>query len=125
MSYHTVILVGRLGKDPERKQLEDGQTLCTFSIACNQYGKEKPPIWFRVTAWGKLADTCQTYLHKGRMVLVEGVLVTDEFGGPRIWTRQDKTPTASFEVNASIVRFLSQKQDIQTPEGDFDSNLGF
>ena len=125
MSFHTVILVGRLGKDPEQKQLNNGQTLCTFSMACNQNGKDKTPIWFKVTAWGKLAETCQLYLLKGKMVLVEGTLVADESGGPRIWTRQDQTPAASFEINANIVRFLSQKQETLNKDESFDNNLGF
>ena len=125
MSFHTVILVGRLGKDPEQKQLNNGQTLSTFSIACNQNGKDKPPIWFKIKAWGKLAETCQNYLKKGKMVLIEGTLVTDEFGSPRAWTRKDQTPAASFEINANIVRFLSQKQESQPKHDDFDNNLGF
>ncbi len=62
----------------------------------------KETIWFRVSVWGKQAESSNQYLKKGSKVLVEGRLTPDPAtGGPRIWTRQDGTPAASFEVTAS------------------------
>ena len=70
----------------------------------------KETAWFKVSAWGKLAEVCNNYLHKGSQVYVEGRLVVDPAtGGPRIWTRQDGSPAASFEINAATVRFLGGK----------------
>jgi single-strand DNA-binding protein len=66
--------------------------------------------WFRVSVFGKQAETCNQYLAKGRKVLVEGDLIVDErTGGPRVYQRKDGTYGASFEVRANTVRFLSPK----------------
>ena len=114
MSFHTVIIVGNLGKDPEMRYTPSGQPVTSFSVASgrsytnNNGEKVDETVWFRVTAWGKLAETCNQYLRKGRMVLIEGRLVPDKNGGPRTFTRQDGTTGASFEVNASTVRFLGR-----------------
>ena len=111
--YHTIILVGNLGKDPEMRYTQSGQSVTSFSVATSRKytgsdgQKIEETVWFRVSAWGKLAEICNQYLHKGSKVFVEGRLVADGNGGPRVWTRQDGTPSASFEVNADTVRFLS------------------
>jgi single-strand DNA-binding protein len=114
--YHTIIIVGNLGRDPEMRYTPSGQAVTNFSVATNrQYtGSNGEPvketIWFRVSTWGKSAETCNQYLRKGSKVLVEGRLVPDPAtGGPRLWTRQDGTSAASFEVSASTVRFLSSR----------------
>ena len=122
MTYHTLILIGNLGKDPEMRYTPSGQPVTSFSVASNRSytdnngNKVDETIWFRVTAWGKLAETCNQYLHKGSKVLVEGRLTPDKNGGPRIWNRQDGTPSASFEVNANTVRFLSTRGEGGTGE---------
>jgi single-strand DNA-binding protein len=116
MSYHTIILVGNLGRDPEMRYTPSGQAVTNFSVAVNDNftssngEKVERTIWVRVSTWGKQAEICNQYLKKGRKVLVEGRLVTDpNTGGPRIWERQDGTKSASFEVSAQTVRFLSQR----------------
>jgi single-strand DNA-binding protein len=114
--YHTIILVGNLGRDPEMRYTPSGQAVTNFSVATNrQYtGSDgqvvKETIWFRISTWGKNAENCNQFLKRGSKVLVEGRLVPDaNTGGPRIWNRQDGTPSASFEVNAQTVRFLSTR----------------
>jgi single-strand DNA-binding protein len=114
--YHTLILVGNVGRDPEMRYTPSGQPVTSFSVATNrQYtsnnGEQvKETVWFRVTTWGKQAETCNQYVKKGSKVLVEGRLTPDAAsGGPRIWTDQSGNPRASFEVTASTVRFLSSK----------------
>jgi single-strand DNA-binding protein len=113
--YHTIIIVGNVGKDPEMRYTPSGQAVTSFSVASNRSytnaGGQKvdETIWFRISAWGKQAETCNQYLKKGSKVLIEGRLTADSNGGPRIWTRQDGTPGASFEVSASTVRFLSSR----------------
>jgi single-strand DNA-binding protein len=122
--YHTIIIVGNLGRDPEMRYTPSGQAVTNFSVAVSDNytssngEKVERTIWIRVSTWGKLAETCNQYLKKGRKVLVEGRLVPDSStGGPRIWTRQDGTPAASFEVSASTVRFLSSRAESE--EGGF------
>jgi single-strand DNA-binding protein len=113
MSFHTLIIVGTLGKDPEMRYTPAGQAVTSFSVASNrQYTnssgqKVKETIWFRISVWGKMAETCNTYLKKGSNVVVEGRLIADDRGNPRTFTRQDGSSGASFEVNAQTVRFLS------------------
>ena len=114
--FQTVIIVGNLGRDPEMRYTPSGQPVTSFSVATNrQYTNNagetiKETIWFRVSAWGKQAETCNQYLKKGNKVLVEGRLTADPAtGGPRIWTGQDGSPRASFEVTAGTVRFLTPR----------------
>src|SRR5690349_2903658 len=114
--YQTLILVGNLGKDPEMRYTPSGQPVTSFSVATSrQYTNNagetiKETVWFRVTTWGKQAEVCNQYLKKGGKVLVEGRLTPDgATGGARVWTAQDGTPRASFEVTANTVRFLSSR----------------
>lgn len=118
MSYHTIILVGNLGQDPEMRYTPSGQPVTNFSVAVsdnytNSSGEKiERTIWVRVSVWGKQAEACNQYLKKGRKVLVEGRLVADAAtGGPRTYPRRDGTVGTSFEVNASTVRFLSTRGD--------------
>jgi single-strand DNA-binding protein len=84
--------------------------------------RQDETIWFRVSVWGRQAETVNQYLRKGRQVLIEGRLVGDENGNPRIWNRQDGTPAASFEVNAQTVRFLGGRDD--TGGYDYEESSG-
>ncbi len=116
--YQNIIIVGNLGKDPEMRYTPSGQPVTSFSVVTSrQYTGNngqvvKETTWFRVTAWGKQAEVCNQYLKKGSKVLVEGRLTPDpNTGGPRVWTKQDGTPGASFEITASTVRFLSSRDE--------------
>ena len=116
--YHTLIIAGNVGRDPEMRYTPSGQAVTSFSVATNrQYtgsnGEQvKETIWFRVSAWGKTAEVCNQYVKKGSKVLVEGRLTPDKAtGGPRIWMKQDGTAGASFEVTANTVRFLSSRKE--------------
>ncbi len=122
--FHTLIVVGNLGKEPEMRYTASGQAVTSFSVATNrQYAGAngqmvKETIWFRISAWGKLAETCNQYLHKGSKVLVEGRLQPDPAtGGPRVFQRQDGTSGSSFEVTAATVRFLSSKGEGEGENG--------
>lgn len=115
--FHRIILVGNLGRDPEMRYTPSGQAVTNLSIATNRKytdssGEQREEtVWFRVSVWGRQAEACNQYLKKGRQVLVEGRMVADENGNPRIWNRQDGSPAASFEVNAQTVRFLGGRDD--------------
>jgi single-strand DNA-binding protein len=128
--FQTIILAGNLGRDPEMRYTPSGQAVTSFSVATNrQYTNNngetvKETIWFRISAWGKMAETCNQYLKKGSKVLVEGRLTADATtGGPRIWTGKEGSPRASFEVSAQTVRFLSSRGETEgglgsTPTAD-------
>lgn len=115
--YLTVIAVANLGTKPELRYTPSGQPVCNFSAACNhQYvtgngEKVKETTWLRVSVFGKQAEACNQYLDKGSRVLIEGRLAPDKStGGPRIWNKQDGSPSASYDVTAGTVRFLSSRE---------------
>lgn len=118
MTHQVIILIGRLGSDPEMRYTPTGQAVANFSLATNhQYTNKdnalvKETTWFKISAWGKLAEACNNFLTKGSQVYVEGRLVADPVsGGPHLWARQDGNPAASFEVRANLIRFLGSKTD--------------
>ncbi|MGB2895546.1 MAG: single-stranded DNA-binding protein, partial [Anaerolineales bacterium] len=102
---------------PEMRYTPSGQAVTDLSVATNrQYTKSdgesvKETIWFRVSVWGKQAESCNEFLRKGRQVLIEGRLNADESGNPRMWTGNDGQSRASFEVTAQTVRFLGGRGD--------------
>jgi len=107
-----------------------GSAVTNFNLASNrQYTASdgtpvKETIWFRISVWGKAAEVCNQYLRKGSKVLVEGRLVPDQAtGGPRVWTRQDGTSGASFEISANTVRFLSSRGETES-EAPFGEGSG-
>lgn len=115
--YHTIIIVGNVGRDAEMRFTPSGAAVASFSVATNrQYtassGEQiKETTWFRISAWGKQAEICNQYVKKGMKVLVEGRLNPDQdTGGPRIW---GDPPKASFEVTAGTVRFLSSRGEYE------------
>jgi single-strand DNA-binding protein len=109
--YQHIIIVGNLGRDPEMRYTPDGNPVTSFSVATSRrYRDVNETTWFRVTVWGKQAESCNQYLKKGSKVLVEGRLTPDlETGGPKVYQRKDGTYGASFEINASGVRFLTAR----------------
>jgi single-strand DNA-binding protein len=110
---HKIIVIGNLGRNPEMRYLPSGQPVTNFSVASNRKWNDaegqthEETIWVRVSAFGRLAEVCNQYLAKGRQVYVEGRLRPDqETGGPRVFTRKDGTPGASYELVAATVQFL-------------------
>lgn len=116
--YQKVIIAGNLGSDPEMRYMSDGTAVTNFSVATNRRWtnqasgqQQEETVWFRVSVWGRQAETTNEYLSKGRQVLVEGRMKPDpQSGGPRIWTAQDGTPRASFEITADSVRFIGGRE---------------
>ncbi len=116
MSFHTIIIVGNLGRDPEMRYAPNGNAVTTLNVASNRTYTDsngqrvKETTWFRVSVWGKQAENANTYLQKGSSVLIEGELRPDkETGNPRTYTRADGSTGTSYEVTARTVRFLSTK----------------
>ena len=134
--FHEITIIGYLGREPEMRYTPSGQAVTNFSLAANRRytngnGEQvEETIWFRVAAWGRLAETCNQYLSKGRLVFVKGRLNPDPAtGNPRIFSRQDGSAGASFEVTASQVLFLSGNGENNGAAGhpgeDEDSDIPF
>ena len=106
MSVNKVILLGRLGQDPELKYTPSGSAVCNFSLATSENWmdksgqKQERTEWHRIVVWGKLAELCNQYLSKGRQAYLEGRLQT------RSW--EDKTGQKRYttEINAATVQFI-------------------
>jgi single-strand DNA-binding protein len=81
-----VMILGRLGKDPEVRFMQSGQAVANFSVATNERTQDKdgnwqdaPPEWHRIVLFGKQAETAGNYLHKGDQVYIEGRIQTREW----------------------------------------------
>lgn len=128
--YQKIIIVGNLGRDPEMRYMQDGTAVTNLNVATNRRWTDRASgetreetTWFRVSVWGRQAEAANQYLSKGRQVLVEGRLETDpQTGGPRLYTRQDGTVGASYEVRAFLVQFIGGRD---AAGGSFDSDDEF
>lgn len=115
-----VILIGRLGRDPELRYTQDGTAVASFSIATSDEWKDKESgekrertEWHRIVAWRKLGELCGEYLAKGRQVYIEGKLQTRE------WQDRDGNRRFTTEVVASEVQFLGSR-DASGNKSGFD-----
>src|SRR5260221_13225225 len=106
MSFNKITLVGNLGRDPELRYTAQGTPVCSFSLATNERRKDKTgemqdqTTWFRVTLWGRQAETASQYLTRGRPVYIEGRLRVEE------WTDRDGKPRHTLEVHATDMQFI-------------------
>lgn len=125
--FHTIIIAGYLGRDPEMRYLPNGTPVTNFSVASSRKwtGSDgqlhDETVWFRISVFGKQAETCNQYLAKGRAVLVEGRMRPDDGGNPRVFQRQDGSWGASFEVTAQTVRFLGRRDEAPATDMDIPS----
>ena len=111
MSFNKIILVGNLGRDPELRYTPQGTPVCSFTLATNERRKDKTgetqdqTTWFRVTLWGRQAETASQYLSKGRPVYVEGRLRVEE------WTDREGRARFTLEVHATDMQFIGGRGD--------------
>jgi len=109
------MVVGRLGADPEVKELGEGNYVANFSMATSEKYKDKQgemqekTEWHRIVAWGKLAELCGKYLKKGREAYVEGKLSTDSY-------EKDGVKMYSTKIIAKEVQFLGSAADAGAPQ---------
>lgn len=114
MSLNKVLVLGRLGQDPELKFTPSGAAVANFSLATSEKWKDRDGNmqekveWHRVVVWGKLAENCQKYLAKGREALVEGRLQT------RSWDAPNGEKKYVTEIIATSVQFIGGNQQAQT-----------
>lgn len=111
MSLHRAEIIGRLTADPENRMV--GENMVTnFNVAVDpdyqpRNGEEKAATFYRVAVWGKQADACAKYLHKGDPVYCDGEPSVRSYQG------RDGTMKFSLELRAGKVQFLSSKKDAQ------------
>lgn len=116
-----VILIGRLGQDPEVRYTSNGGAVANFSLATNESWtdkagqKQERTEWHKIVVWGKLAELCGQYLQKGGQAFVEGRLQT------RDWTDKEGNKRYTTEIVAQNIQFLGSKDRGQTSTsvGDF------
>jgi single-strand DNA-binding protein len=119
-----VILVGRLGTDPEVKTITGGNTVARLSLATSESWmdkggqKQERTEWHRIVVWGKLAELCGRYLSKGRQVYVEGRLQT------RQWEDQQGQKRYTTEIVAGTVQFLGAGGQASASQGQESSDSG-
>lgn len=119
-----VIIVGRLGADPEVKTVSSGQTVCRLSLATSENWtdrdgqKQERTEWHRVVVWGKIAEICGQHLSKGRQVYVEGRLQT------RSWEDQQGQKKYTTEVVANTVQFLGSNERSQGSSASAGGSTG-
>jgi single-strand DNA-binding protein len=110
--YQQLTLIGNLGNDPEMRYTPTGVAVTSFSLAVSRSwtGKDgqrqEKTIWFRVSAWDKMAETANQYLSKGRQVFVVG-----ELEEPRTFTDRDGNTRVSLDVRALTIKFLGRPAD--------------
>lgn len=130
--YQKITIVGNVGRDPEMRYMPDGTAVTSFSVATNRRWTDQATgqpaeetTWFRVSVWGRRAEVANQYLSKGSKVLVEGRIKPDpSTGGPRLWTRQDGTVAASYEITATDFAFVGSKGDGSYSGGDYEEGGG-
>ncbi len=111
MSVNKVILVGRLGRDPETRYTSGGQAVANFSIATDETYKDrngerqKRTEWHKIVVWGKQAEIAQQYLKKGSLLFVEGRIQSRE------WQDKEGQKRTSFEIVATSFRMLGGRGD--------------
>ncbi|MFN3696441.1 MAG: single-stranded DNA-binding protein [Pseudobdellovibrio sp.] len=116
-----VIIVGRLGQDPEMKAVGQGSTVTRLNVATSETWvdkngqKQERTEWHRITVWGKLAELCGKYLAKGRQVYVEGKLQT------RSWEDNGQKKYAT-EIVASTVQFLGGGNATASSGNSYDNS---
>jgi len=133
MSLNRATLIGNLGSNPELRYLPSGQPAVGFSIATEesftdkQGQKQERVDWHHIVAFGKLAETCNEYLKKGRQIYVEGRLRTREFEAKNNGGKRQRT-----EIVASRVQFLgarpavgSEMNAVEEPAIPADSDIPF
>lgn len=113
-SLNLVQIIGRLGRDPELRYTSNGQAVCSLNVATDESytdrdgNKVERAEWHRVSAFGKIAESCANYLAKGSLVYVEGNLTT------RKWQDQNGQERFTTEIKAKSVQFLDRRNDDQS-----------
>ncbi len=107
-----VILIGRLGKDPEVRSTPSGTTVTRFSLATDERftdrngEKQDRTEWHNIVAWGKLGEICGQYLRKGKLVYIDGSIHYDSWDDKETGQKKYKT-----EIRADNMKMLERRGD--------------
>jgi single-strand DNA-binding protein len=119
MTMNKILIIGNLGSDPEMRYTPNGNPVTSFTVATNRRyrtsdGENREETeWFRISAWNRLAETCNQYLQRGSKVYLEGRLSS------RTYVANDGETRVSLDVNASEVRFIDSRGGSGGPAGGF------
>jgi single-strand DNA-binding protein len=108
-SLNKITIIGNVGKEPEMRFTPNGKPVTSFSVATNwmytspEGERKQETEWFNVVTWDRLAEQCNQFLAKGKLVYAEGRIHT------RSWEGQDGQPHSRMEVVANRVIFLDRK----------------
>ena len=111
-SVNKVILIGRLGKDPEIRSTPQGTTVAKFTLATDERftdrsgEKQERTEWHNIVAWSKLAEICGQYLRKGKLVYIEGSIRTDSWDDKESGQKRYRT-----EIIANQMQMLDRRGD--------------
>jgi single-strand DNA-binding protein len=125
-----IMLIGNLGRDPEMSYTQAGKAVSKFSLAVSRRAKDRATgerkeetTWFNVVAWEQLAETCNTYLHKGSKVYIEGRMTSHKY------TNKDNVEVTAWDVTAEHMEMLEPKGATQgvasAGEGSGSDDLPF
>jgi single-strand DNA-binding protein len=119
--YQSTTVIGHLGGDPSMRYTSSGVAVTNFSVATSRKwtdaagAAQERTTWFKVSAWRKLAEVCNQYLHKGQLVMVEG-----EIDASAYTPKDGGEPRASLELTARTVKFLSRGEAQEAPQDETD-----
>ncbi len=116
-TYNKIIIIGNVGRDPETRMLPSGSSVTSFTVATSERRQNQPEVttWFRVSAFDKLGEVCEKYLHKGSYVYIEGALSQNEY------TNREGQVRQSLEVRAREMRMLDKAGENRGDYGGGDS----
>lgn len=117
-----VMIIGRLGRDPEMRYTPSGRPVTTFTVGCsrtwttNEGGKRTETEWFNVVAWSNLAEICKQYLSKDRLVYIEGRLQT------RHWDDPEGNKHSSTEIVANEMIMLDDRRESGATGAEYEED---
>ena len=103
-------IIGNVGRDPEMRMTPQGRPVCDFSVAVNRVStsggeRSEQTDWYRVSCWGKQAETAQQIVQKGQQIYVDGRF------SPRTYTNKDNVEKTSLEISSNDFQMLSGRRD--------------
>lgn len=121
--FQRITVIGNCGRDPEMRYTPSGVPVTNFTVAANRRWKnekgedQEKTTWFRVTCWRKLAETTAQYVHKGKLLMVEGEVEAQAY------TDREGNARATLELTATTVKFLGPKDETgHVPDEDIPAD---
>lgn len=117
--FHQVEVIGWLGKDPEIKYFDNGQSMVIMNVVVDKYKSgQKQPIWFTALAYDRAAKIALEMCRKGTLVWISGELMPDENGSPKIYQKGNGTPAADYEILVKRILVLTPKSKVENQEDE-------